>query len=189
MTCHPCLIRRTFLTCFSWVSYQWWSTTVNSMIRERHGEIAVAALSSFYFPDSMPYNVCCVFTYLTVISSSHLPATNTAVFRNTRNRLFFLFGSSRWYSYSSHEIFLWFTFSVACSALFGISFIVSNLSCPVTHVISGSHCLLQITLLTFIKIIIQYISSFITYILSTTDCYITHTTQLLLHTLSQITSC
>jgi hypothetical protein len=30
MTRRPCLIRRTFLTCFSWVSYQWWSTAVNS---------------------------------------------------------------------------------------------------------------------------------------------------------------
>lgn len=58
MTCHPCLIRRTFLTCFSWVSYQWWSTAVNSTIRERRGELAMAALSSFHFPDSVPYNVC-----------------------------------------------------------------------------------------------------------------------------------
>lgn len=58
MTCHPCLIRRTFLTCFSWVSYQWWSTAVNSTIGERRGEVAIAALSSFHFPDSVPYNVC-----------------------------------------------------------------------------------------------------------------------------------
>jgi len=54
MTCHPCLIQRTFLTCFSWVSYQWWSMAVNSTIGECRGEVAVAALSSFHFPDSVP---------------------------------------------------------------------------------------------------------------------------------------
>jgi len=58
MTRHPCLIRRTFLTCSSWVSYQWWSTAVNSAVGGYREEVAVAALSSFHFPDSMPYNVC-----------------------------------------------------------------------------------------------------------------------------------
>lgn len=107
MTRHPCLIRRTFLTCFSWVSYQWWSTTVNSVIGEYLEGIAVAALSSFHFPDSMPTTYAAVYLfsrYFTLSLTGHRChcASSTAL---ATDRLFLLFGSSRWYSYSNHEIF------------------------------------------------------------------------------------
>lgn len=67
--------------------------------------------SSDSCPIEFPFSGQCAlqrmpsFTYLAVISSSHLPATDTTVLHGTRNRLFLPFGSSRWYSYPSHEIF------------------------------------------------------------------------------------
>lgn len=58
MTRHPCLIRRTFLMCFSWVSYQWWSTAVNSAIGEYRWRSSGGCPIEFPFSGQhMPYNV------------------------------------------------------------------------------------------------------------------------------------
>lgn len=85
------------------------------------------------------------FTYLAVISPSHLPATDAAASSRAlgTDRLFLPFGSLRWYSYSNHEIFNDLTFLQV--VVFGsvISFVVSNSSRSVRRVISGSRCLLR----------------------------------------------
>lgn len=85
------------------------------------------------------------FTYLAVISPSHLSATDTAIpspRHSQTDRLFLPFGSSRWYSYSNYEIFndSPFRSPVFCPLRRGVSFLTclvrSHVQLPFDHIVS-----------------------------------------------------
>lgn len=78
------------------------------------------------------------FTYLAVISPSHLPATDTPPVSSTAlatDRLFLPFGSLRWYSYSGAVKYLMtHLFGRPCTMPLSGVFLRRFLSCPVPRV-------------------------------------------------------
>jgi len=125
---------------------------VNSTIGECRGEVAVAALSSFHFPDSVPLTTyAIVYLFSPLFHPLTLPVTDIAVFRHSQPTDFsFSLTAQDDILVRTMKYLMTHFFDRLCSILSSV-FLWFPI-CPVPCFIFQSHYFLQITLLWLIII-------------------------------------